>query len=124
MVIWVIGKVNEIDDFYIDYKIVFKGIISFNVEFKNLKFDGFVKLDVDKLNKFYWFMISNEGDKNDLVISFDIFKSFEGDFLWMGFFLSKEMICIYLCVMVFFLYWKDCVIFFVIGILKYNKDKD
>lgn len=118
------GKVNEIDDFYIDHKTAFKGTISLNAESKNLKFDGFAKLNADKLNKSYWFTISNEGDKNDLAISFDTPKSFEGDPLRTGLFLSKETTRIYPRVMAPLSYRKDRAIFPVTGILKYNKDKD
>ncbi|MEZ5044854.1 MAG: hypothetical protein R2828_33460 [Saprospiraceae bacterium] len=118
------GKVNEIDDFYIDHKTSFKGTISLNAESKNLKFDGFARLDADKLHKSYWFTISNEGDKNDLAIRFDEPKSFEGDPLQTGLFLSKETTRIYPRVMAPLTYRKDRAIFPVTGILKYDKEKD
>lgn len=118
------GKVKEIDDFYIDHKTGFKGTISLNAESKNLKFDGFARLDADKLNKSYWFTISNEGDKNDLAIRFDEPKNFEGDPLKTGLFLSKETTRIYPRVMAPLSFRKDRAIFPVTGILKYNKEKD
>lgn len=118
------GEVTEQDKFYIDHKTEFKGTISLNAESKNLKFDGFARLDADKLPQRNWFTVSSEGDKNDLAIQFDKPKSFEGYPLRTGLFLSKETAQIYPTAMMPLMFRKDRPILPVKGVFKYNKEKD
>lgn len=118
------GEVTPADDFYIDHKTEFRGTISLNAESKNLKFDGFARLDADKLPGRNWFTISSEGDKNDLVIKFGNPKNYDGIPLQTGLFLSKERAEIYPSVMMPLKFRKDRAIFPVKGVFKYNQPTD
>ena len=84
------GEVTDEDKFLIDHKTEFRGQITLNASEQNLQFDGFAKLNAPLLNKGEWFSIKSKGDKNNLVISFDEPKSYEGDPIRVGIFLSKE----------------------------------
>lgn len=118
------GEVKSTSDFYIDHKTQFQGRISLNAEQKNLQFDGFARLDADKLPRPYWFTISSEGDKKDLAIRYDTPKSFDGEPLQTGLFLSKENSRIYPRVMAPLHFRKDRPIFAAKGYFKYNQEKD
>ncbi|MEM6966396.1 MAG: hypothetical protein AAF573_16655, partial [Bacteroidota bacterium] len=72
------GEVTEADKFYIDQKTEFKGEIILKGDKKPLTFEGFARLDSDKLPDRQWFSINSEGDKNDLAIQYDEPKNFEG----------------------------------------------
>ena len=118
------GEVTPADNFYIDHKTEFRGTISLNAESKNLKFDGFARLDADKLPQRQWFTISSEGDKNDLVIKFSNPKNYEGSPLKTGLYLSKERAEIYPNVMMPLSFTKDRAIFPVQGVFRYDQPKD
>lgn len=118
------GEVKSNADFYIDHKTQFQGRITLNAEEKNLQFDGFARLDADKLPRPNWFTISSEGDKKDLAISYDIPKSFDGEPLRTGLFLSKENARIYPRVMAPLHFRKDRPIFDAKGYFKYNQETD
>ncbi len=119
-----IGMVSEENNFYIDHKTEFQGKITLNAQSKNLQFDGFARLDADKLPNKYWFTVSSEGDKKDLAIAFDEPKSFDGEPLETGLFLSKETAQIYPRVMTPLLFRKDRPILPVKGVFKYDQEKD
>ncbi|MCR9098681.1 MAG: hypothetical protein NXI25_01945 [bacterium] len=118
------GEVTEEDEFYIDQRTEFQGEIGLRAETKNLSFDGFARLDAERLPYRYWFTVQSEADKNDLAISFDEPKNLEGEPLATGFFLSKETAEIYPRVMMPLFFRKDRQILPVKGIFKYNRDKD
>ncbi|MCB0629254.1 MAG: hypothetical protein R2824_21660 [Saprospiraceae bacterium] len=119
-----IGEVKTGANFYIDHKTQFQGRITLNAEAKNLQFDGFARLDADKLPRPYWFTISSEGDKKDLAIRYDTPKSFDGEPLETGLFLSKENSRIYPRVMAPLHFRKDRPIFSAKGYFKYNQERD
>ncbi len=118
------GEVKPEADFYIDQKTQFYGIISLSAETKNLQFDGFARLNADKLPSPYWFTISSEGDKQDLAIRYDTPKSDQGEPLETGLYLSKERAQIYPRVMMPLHFRKDRAIFPAKGIFKYLENKD
>jgi hypothetical protein len=118
------GEVTPEDNFYIDHKTEFRGTISLNAESKNLKFDGFARLDADKLPQKQWFTVSSEGDKDDLVIHFEQPKNYDGAPLETGLFLSKEYARIYPRVMMPLQFRKDRPIFPVNGVFNYDEGTD
>lgn len=118
------GTVTEKDKFYIDHKTQFQGTIKLSAESKNLSFDGYARLDADKLPDPYWFKINSEGDKRNLVISYDIPKDLTGAPIYTGLYLSKENSEIYPRVMMPLRFRKDRQIFPVKGVFMYNKEKD
>jgi len=114
------GEVTSEEEFYIDEKTKFQGTISLSAENVNLKFDGFAKLESEKLPARHWFTVSCEADKNDLAIPFDVPKNPEGESLYSGLFLSKETASVYPRVMMPKFFTKDRNILPVKGILKYD----
>lgn len=118
------GEVTADDNFYIDHKTEYRGQISLNSESKDLKFDGFARLDAPKLPSRSWFTISCEADKNDLVIKFDSPKSYQGAPLQTGLFLSKETARVYPSVMSALYFRKDRPILPVKGVFKYDEEED
>ena len=84
------GEVKAEDKFFIDQKTAFQGTISLTADSKNLDFNGFARLEADKLPERHWFSIKSKGDKKDLVIQYDKPTSDEGFWLYTGLFLSKQ----------------------------------
>lgn len=118
------GEVSAEDEFYIDHKTKFFGRINLSAETPNLTFDGFAKLDAEKLPNPLWFTISSEGDKSDLAIRYDTPKSEEGWPLETGLYLSKESARMYPSVMAPLKFRKDRAIFPAKGVFKYLETKD
>lgn len=118
------GEVTEEDEFYIDQRTEFQGKIGLRAESKNLSFDGFARLESERLPYRYWFTVQSEADKSDLAISYDEPKNLEGQPLATGFFLSKETAEMYPRVMMPLFFRKDRQILPVKGIFKYNREKD
>jgi len=119
-----IGEVKEQDHFYIDYRTLFQGTISLSSEKKDLKFNGFARLDSEKLPGNNWFSVQFEGDKNDLALQYEVPKSFDGQRVRTGLFLSKETASIYPRVMMPLFYRKDRPILPVTGYMDYDKKTD
>lgn len=118
------GEVSPDVNFFIDHKTAFKGTISLNAESKNLKFDGFARLEAEKLPNPEWFSVSSEADKNDLVIRYDVPKNENGDPLRTGLYLGKESAQVYPRAMQPLHFRKDRDIFPAAGFFRYNKAKD
>jgi hypothetical protein len=118
------GIVKPEHNFFIDHKTEFQGTISLESESKNLAFDGFARLDSDMLPHRFWFTVKSKADKNDLAISFDEPKSFEGEPLATGLFLGREKAEAYPRVMMPLFARKDRPLLPVKGIFKYNQERD
>jgi len=86
------GELREADKFFIDEKTRFKGIIALDASRPELTFDGFAKLDAPGIKKPRWFSINTLGNKDDLLIPYDLPKAPEGDDLHTGIFLSREFL--------------------------------
>ena len=119
------GEIDVADTFFIDHKTLFRGTISLNAESATLKFDGFARINAENLPQKPWFTVSFEGDKNDLVINYDIPMGFEGDPLYAGIFLSKEFGTIYPRALGPLLFRKDRQILPVNkGVFRYDEERD
>lgn len=118
------GAVKPDADFYIDHKTRFYGTINLSAESKDLTFDGFARLESEKLPQRNWFTIHSEGDKKDLAIRYDTPKTEEGDPAETGLFLSKESARVYPRVMMPLHFRKDRAIFPAKGVFKYYQNKD
>ncbi len=118
------GDVAEADSFYIDHKTQFRGTISLFSENANLFFDGFARLDADKLTDQYWFTINSEGDKTNLAIKYDSPRTEDGIPLRTGIFVSRENTNMYPRIMQPLFFRKDRAILPVEGIFKYDENKD
>ncbi|MBN8681035.1 MAG: hypothetical protein J0L99_00210 [Chitinophagales bacterium] len=84
------GDIKYDANFRMDVKTFFKGTIKLEANKPNLRFEGFAKLDADKLPNSKWFMINAEVDKNDPTIRFIKSKDEEDNPLVTGFYLSRE----------------------------------
>ena len=119
------GEIGASDTFFIDHKTQFQGTISLNAESATLKFDGFARINAENLPQRPWFTVSFEGDKNDLVINYDIPKGYEGEPLFAGIFLSKEFGTVYPRALGSLLFRKDRPILPVNkGVFRYDEDRD
>lgn len=118
------GTVAEEDSFIIDRKTSFYGTINLSSESRNLKFDGFARLEADKLPVRHWFTLKSEGDKSNLAIKYDSPKSIDGVPLETGFYLSKEMSFAYPTVMMPLYFRKDRPILPTKGVFRYDAAKD
>ncbi len=118
------GEVTEEDQFYIDHRTMFQGKISLASEQSNLFFDGFARLDADRLPQLNWFTVRSEGDKEDLAIRYDSPMTYDGVPLETGLFLSRETAQLYPVVMMPLTFRKDRPVLPVKGIFKYDEQKD
>ncbi|MEM1319869.1 MAG: hypothetical protein AAGG75_06400, partial [Bacteroidota bacterium] len=118
------GEVTKNDNFYIDHKTAFLGKISLQADSRNLSFAGFARLDVPSLPEQPWFSIQSEGDKNELAISYDEPRSFEGMPLRTGLYLNRANSQLYPRVMMPLKHSKDRPIFEAKGLFKYDAKAD
>jgi hypothetical protein len=118
------GEVIESDNFYIDLKTEFRGEITLKGDKKPLDFNGFARLDAEKMRDREWFSINSEGDKNDLVIGYDEPKNYEGYKLYSGLYLSKESAYLYPRVMMPKFLRKDRTIIEAKGLFKLDEVRD
>ena len=63
------GEVKEEDKFLVDNTIAYKGTIKLNADNKNLTFNGFAKMNIDKIEP-TWFSIASPIDRKSVVISY------------------------------------------------------
>jgi hypothetical protein len=83
------GEVAEGTSFFIDNKTRFYGTINLDAGSKTLFFDGYAKIEADKLPGTQWFTIRSEGDKKNLALRVQEPKDREGLPLFTGIYLSK-----------------------------------
>ncbi|MEM9888473.1 MAG: hypothetical protein AAF849_21440, partial [Bacteroidota bacterium] len=118
------GTVAAEDSFYIDLKTEFQGTISLSSDSKALFFDGFARLDEEKLPQRQWFRLRSEGNKEDLIIKYNEPKNQEGVPLETGFFLSKETGIAYPSMMGILAFRKDRALLPVKGRMKLDPKRD
>lgn len=119
------GEIEPTDTFYIDHKTQYRGTISLSAENRALKFDGFARFTTENLPNPYWFTVSFEGDKNNLVINYDVPKSYDNEPLFSGLFLSKEFGRVYPRIIAPLLFRKDRPLLDLSkGVIRYVSDKD
>ena len=118
------GTVTANDSFHIDHKTTFKGAISLSSGTKNLRFEGFARLEHENLPEHQWFTVNSLSDKNDLALRYSVPKNEEGEPLSTGIFISKENSEAYPRIMMPLLYRKDRVIMDIKGVFKYKPQGD
>ncbi|MBK6948431.1 MAG: hypothetical protein IPH16_10550 [Haliscomenobacter sp.] len=118
------GQITQQDSFLIDTKTSFYGLISLGSESANLKFDGFARLESEKLPERNWFNVNTQSDKSNLAIPYSSPKTEEGIPLETGLFLSKEIAAVYPRVMMPLYFRKDRPVFPAKGVFRYDKAKD
>jgi len=85
------GDLAEKDSFFMATKVLFKGKIILRGNQPNMRFEGFSKLDADKLPNNQWFSVYTEVDKNNPTIRIKKAENEEEDPLVTGFYLSREL---------------------------------
>jgi hypothetical protein len=118
------GTVTDADEFRIDRKTSFKGTISLFSNTKNLKFEGFAKLELDNLPIKEWFSVNSQADKSDLILRYNLPKNERGVQIRTGFFLSKENNAHYPRIMAPLNFTKDRAVMDVRGAFKYDAKND
>jgi hypothetical protein len=118
------GKVLLEDEFKMDLKTSYKGQISLFSNSKNLKFEGFARLDHENLPIKEWFSINCFADRKDLNIAFQNPKNEGGEPLFTGIYISKENNAVYPRVMMPLTFRKDRNVIDVRGLIRYNAKTD
>ncbi|WP_157974253.1 hypothetical protein [Lewinella sp. IMCC34183] len=83
------GEIAEDTIFYIDDKTRFYGTIQLDAGSKELAFDGYARIDAEKLPSAEWFVVRSEGDKKNLVLQTEGVVDRDARPLYTGFYLSK-----------------------------------
>lgn len=83
------GEIAETTEFYIDDKTRFYGTIELDAGSAELAFDGYARIEAEKLPSAEWFVVQSPGDKNNLILNTQRAKGVDGKPLVSGFYLSK-----------------------------------
>lgn len=118
------GTVEIQDSFLIDEKTAYYGEIGLSSENIDLQFQGFAKLQADKLPEKSWFGINCSADKDNLVIPYNYPRDDQGFQVFTGFYLGRDVPFIYPKVMSPPYTLQDRKILDVTGVFKYDKKKD
>lgn len=84
------GPVKEDAKFRMGVKTLFKGSVKLEANKPNLRFEGYAKLDADKLPTPSWFTVNTSVDKNDPLVRIKNSKNEANDPIVSGIFLSRE----------------------------------
>lgn len=84
------GDIADKDSFRMDVKTLFKGQAILKANQQNMRFEGYGKLDLEKLPGNDWFSVNTEVDKKDPIVRIKQSKNEAGDPLVTGFYLSRE----------------------------------
>ena len=83
------GEVPPEQNFFVDHKTGFYGTINLDARDKKLLFEGYAKIQDEKLPGTQWFTIRSEGDKKNLALRVKEPKDRDGLPLGTGIYLSK-----------------------------------
>lgn len=84
------GDIEEKDSFRVDVKTFFKGKMILEASKQNMRFEGYARLDADKLPSTNWFTLFSVVDKNDPVIRIKNSKDPDDNPMVAGFYISRE----------------------------------
>ncbi|MEZ4919799.1 MAG: hypothetical protein R2792_11920 [Saprospiraceae bacterium] len=84
------GYIGDTTNFHMDAKTQFKGDVILTSDQLNLRFDGYAKLDADKLPSSQWFSMRSVVDKNNPFFKIANSKNEPGDPLVTGFYIDRE----------------------------------
>ncbi|MFK8161755.1 MAG: hypothetical protein AB8H12_04765 [Lewinella sp.] len=118
------GEVAKSADFFIDHKTNFYGTINLDAGSKTLLFDGYARIEAEKLPGAQWFTIRSEGDKKNLMLRVDKPKDREGLPLFTGIYLSKPNRQIYPAFVQSLDFRKDHAILDCNEVMLYDEEKD
>ena len=118
------GSIEETTRFYIDDKTRFYGAIELDAGSKELAFDGYARIETEKLPTAEWFVVQSEGDKNNLVLNTRDIKGKDGTSLFTGLYLSKPERNIYPTMIQTPQRRTDHPILDASGVFTYDEDRD
>ncbi len=118
------GEVAEGSTFFVDNKTRFYGTINLDAGSKKLLFDGYAKIEAEKLPGAQWFTIRSEGDKKNLALRVKKPKDREGLPLFTGIYLSKPNRQIYPSFVQTLDFRKDHPILDCNELMLYDEDRD
>jgi hypothetical protein len=118
------GQVEEDSKFYVDAKTKFQGDIKLSADSKNLQFDGFAKIETNKIPSSDWFNVHTPIDRKDVQIKYLNAVNPEREKLFVGFFLCRDSTHLYPVIMQPKITPLDRPYFMVDGYMKYNDVQD
>ena len=118
------GEVAEGTTFFIDNKTRFYGTINLDAGSKTLLFDGYAKIEAEKLSGAQWFTIRSEGDKKNLALRVKEPKDRDGLPLFTGIYLSKPNRQVYPSFVQTLDFRKDHPILDCNELMLYDEDRD
>ena len=118
------GEVAESTTFFVDHKTRFYGTINLDAGSKTLLFDGYAKIEDERLPGAQWFTIRSEGDKKNLMLQVKEPKDREGLPLFTGIYLSKPNRQIYPSFVQTLDFRKDHPILDANEVMLYDEDRD
>ncbi|MBX2890398.1 MAG: hypothetical protein KF734_05685 [Saprospiraceae bacterium] len=118
------GNVTAEDSFRMDVKTLFKGEIILKANQRNLRFNGFAKMEADKLPGRNWFSINAQVDRTNPIIRIVGAKDEEGNPLVTGFYLSRNQGELYPRILLPAYNRVDRAILNCTGVLKYDAKND
>lgn len=118
------GNTIQGQPFYIDHKIQFQGAIALNANVENLDFDGFARLEAEKLPDTDWFSVTSRGDKLNLKLSYNELTNKKGQSVFTGIFINPASGILYPAVMNSRKNETDYNFFDCIGLMDYAAETD
>lgn len=112
------GTLAEGDKFIIDKKVGFKGVADLDARYKALNFNGFAKIETDKLLGAEWFSINSRIDKDRVLIPYNKPRNELGKKLEVGIRIEYDSTEIYPLVMTAPKSQRDIQVFDAVGVMK------
>lgn len=116
------GIVQDTSYFLLDKKMFYQGNFQLQADRKELKFDGFAKINSPLVSDSSWFSIDNWVDRKNVVLTYDEPRNLLGEKLYTGIFVQRDTGLIYQRVLTAPYSRRDRPIFTTKGVIKYVED--
>ncbi|MGB0863963.1 MAG: hypothetical protein ACPGXZ_13660, partial [Saprospiraceae bacterium] len=116
------GTVQDTSYFLLDKKMFYQGKFQLQADRKELKFDGFAKINSPLVGDSSWFSIDNWVDRKNVILTYDQPRNLIGQKLYTGIFVKRDTGLIYQRVLTAPYSRRDRPIFTTKGIIKYIED--
>jgi hypothetical protein len=118
------GTVLDTSYFLLDKKMFYQGQFQLQADRKELKFDGFAKINSPLVSDSSWFAIDNWVDRKNVILTYDTPRNLVGQKLYTGIFVKRDTGLIYQRVLTAPYSRRDRPIFTTKGIIKYVEDTE
>jgi hypothetical protein len=118
------GSVLESDEFQIDPGLNFRGTINLDAFSRDLRFDGYARLNAKSLPRLHWFYINSDIDKEDVVINFTRSQTQDQHPVYSGLRVEREQSQLYPLIMNMPYSRRDRVLLDINGTLRYDPEED